>query len=61
MSVLTYKHRKRHNKMSWQYTATSYRDCEAVESANIRLIALTAKIQNLHHVTYTDLHGNRYQ
>ena len=25
MSVLTYKHRKCHNKMSWQYTAASYR------------------------------------
>ena len=25
MSVLTYKHRKCHNEMSWQYTATSCR------------------------------------
>ena len=25
MSVLTHKHRKRHYKISWQYTATSYR------------------------------------
>ena len=26
MSVLTYTHRKCHSKMSWQYTATSYRE-----------------------------------
>ena len=25
ISALTYKHRKRDNKMSWQYTANSYR------------------------------------
>ena len=25
MSVLTYKHQKRHNKTSWQFTATSFR------------------------------------